>query len=79
MHALVNEARLAVVLVFTGPVGHEVIVERGAALGAAARGLPLQFLHHRGNGLELLGDDKAAHVVMAIVGAAAHRGDGAGL
>ncbi len=56
----------------------QVVVERRPALGAAAGGLPVQLLHHGGNGLELLGDDQPAHFVMAEIGAFAHRLDGGG-
>src|SRR5690606_29267933 len=54
--ALVDEAGLAIVLVFPRPVGNEVVVEGGAAFGAAAGGFPLQLLHDGGNGFETLGD-----------------------
>ena len=73
MHALVDEARLVVVGVFARPVADEVVVERRAAFGAAAGGLPLQLLHDGVDGLQALGLDQAAHVVMAERGAGAHR------
>ena len=71
--ALVDEARLVVVGIFVRPVADEIVVERRPALGAAARGLPLELLHDGGNGLQALGLDQAAHVVMAERRAAAHR------
>ena len=71
--ALVDEARLVVVGIFVRPVADEIVVERRPALGAAAGGLPLQLLHDGGNGLQALGLDQAAHIVMAEIGAGAHR------
>ncbi len=65
VHALVDEARLIVVGVFARPVADEIVVERRAALGAAARGLPLELLHQRRDRLQALGLDQAAHVVVA--------------
>ena len=56
-----------------GQVAQQVIVERGAAFGAAARGCPLELLHQLRNRLQLLGDDQTTHVVVAQVGAGAHR------
>ncbi len=78
MHALVDVARLAVVLVFAGPGGQHVVVECRPALGAAARGLPFERLHEMGNGFQLFGDDEPAHVVVAELGARAHRQHGSG-
>ena len=77
--ALVDEARLVVVGILAGPVADEVVVERRPALGAAARRLPLQFLHHRRHRLQRLRDDQAAHVVVAQRRAGAHRLDGAAI
>ena len=56
-----------------GQLAQQVIVERGPALGAAARGLPLERLHQLRDRLDLLGDDQPADVVVAEVGARAHR------
>ncbi len=77
--ALVDEARLVVVGIFVGPVADQVVVERRAALGAAAGRLPLQFLHHRRHRLQRLRDDQAADVVVAQGRARAHRLDGAAI
>ena len=73
VRALVDEARLVVVGVFARPIADEVVVERRAALGAAAGGLPLELLHDGMDGLQALGLDQAAHVVVAERGAGAHR------
>ena len=51
MHALVDEARLVVVGILTGPVADEIIVQCRTAFGAATGRRPMQFLHHGGNGL----------------------------
>jgi hypothetical protein len=74
--ALVDEARLAVVDILAGPVAQHVVVQCRPALGAAARGLPLQLLHELRDRLQFFGDDQPAHVVVAEIGAAAHRLDG---
>ncbi|MCY1220466.1 hypothetical protein D9M72_324810 [compost metagenome] len=73
MDALVDETRLVIVGIFVRPVADEVVVERRTALGAAAGGLPLQLLHDGRNGLQPLGLDQPAHVIMAELGAGAHR------
>ena len=52
--ALVDEARLVVVGIFVGPVADQVVVECRPALGAAARGLPLELLHDRRHRLQRL-------------------------
>ena len=50
--ALVDEARLRIVLIFAGPGAQQVIVERRPAFLAAVRRLPAERLAHRGHGLQ---------------------------
>ena len=70
--AFVDEAALRVVLIFKGPVGEQVEVERRTADMAAAGGLPAEFLVNGGHGLEFLALDQAADLFVGEVGAAAH-------
>ncbi len=76
--AFVDEPRLAVIDVFGGPVGDQVVVQRWAAGRAAAHGFPAQFLHHRRDGFQAHGFDQPPHVFMRVIGAFAHRRIGIG-
>ena len=71
--ALVDEARLVVVGIFARPGGDEIVVQRRAALVAAARARPFELLHDLRNGLQALGLDEPPHVVVGERGAAADR------
>ncbi|MNK93585.1 hypothetical protein D3C87_1137540 [compost metagenome] len=79
MNALIDITRLIIVGIFIRKVADEVIIERRPALGAAAGGFPFQLLHHGGNGLQALGLDETAHIVMAEIGAFAHGLHGGGI
>ncbi len=72
---LVDVTRLLVVAIFAGPGREQIIVQRGPAGVAAVVGLPVHELHDIGNGLQLLLDDDAARVIVAVIGALAHRLD----
>src|SRR5690606_37408961 len=71
VRAFVDEAALRVVLRFLGPGADEVVVDRGAAAGAAIGRAPA----HAGEGLRGAGvlvlADGGAHGRVAVVGAAA--------
>ena len=76
--AFVHEAALAVVAVVQRPVGQKVVVQRRAAGGAAADRAPAQLLHDGRDGLEAHRLDQAAHILVRVVGAFAHRRVGVG-
>ena len=79
VHAFVDEARLAVVHILTGPGGQQIIVQGRPALGAAGGGFPFQRLHQQRDGFQFLGYHQPAHVVVAQTGAAAHGLHGGGI
>src|SRR3990167_77533 len=70
--AFVDEAALWVVLGFLGPAAGHVVVQGGAAAGAAVGRFPAQACLHIGNGQVLVGHNGLAYRLVAKVGAAAH-------
>ena len=73
VRTLVDEARLRIVLRVVRPGRDQVIVERGAALVAAVRRLPFEKGHDLRNARQVLLADHLAYLVMAVIGAGAHR------
>ena len=71
--ALVDEARLRIVLRLARPGGDQVVVERRAAGRAAVGGAPFHERHHLRDRQELVLADRRAHLLVRVVGAAAHR------
>ena len=69
--ALVDEARLRVVLRFARPGGDEVVVQRRAAGGAAVGRAPVQVAHHIRNADQVLLDNGFAHLPMRQITAPA--------
>ncbi|MNT30552.1 hypothetical protein D3C72_1663510 [compost metagenome] len=72
MAAFVDEAALRVVLGLLGPGAQKIVVDGRAAAGAAVGGLPFHELEDVSNGQELVGADRLAHCLVAVVGAATH-------
>ena len=68
---LVDEARLIIIRVVTGPGTQEVKIQRGAALAAAVRCLPFKIFHDRRNVFEFVLLDAPSHLVVRVVGTGA--------
>src|SRR5690606_28461483 len=79
VRALVDEARLLVVAVLSGPRAEQVEVQRRAALVAAVLGPPLEEAHDVRDRLQRVLADRLPHLVMRMRGARAHRLHGRGL
>ncbi len=75
MDAFVDEAGLIVVCIVFRPVRDEIIIQRRATFGAAARGFPFKHLHDFRDGLETLGFDQTPHIPMSEIGTSAHGGN----
>ena len=71
MAALIDVTALRVVLGFFGPGADQVIVQGRAAGGATVGGSPFHGLHHLGERQQLAQADGFAHILVAVVGAAA--------
>ena len=75
VHPLIDVARLLVVAVLAGPGGEQIVVQRRTAGVAAIVGFPVHEPHDVRDGLQVLLDDDAADVVVAVIGALAQRLD----
>src|SRR5690606_28055860 len=73
VRTLVDEARVLVVAILAGPRAEHVEVQRGPALVAAVRRLPLEEVHGVRYRLELLAHDRRAHLLVRVDRARAHR------
>ena len=73
MGALVDEARLRIVLGLVRPGGDQVVVDGRTALVAAVRGLPFQGLEDGFLAAQVLAEDGFAHFLVRVVGTAADR------
>src|SRR5206468_11728849 len=71
--ALVDEARLRVILGLVRPRRDEVVVERGAARRATVGCTPFQEMHRVRNGEQMVLADRVADLLMRSIGAAANR------
>ncbi|MPN38346.1 hypothetical protein SDC9_185870 [bioreactor metagenome] len=73
MGALVDEARLRIVLGLMRPARDQVVVHRRAALVAAVRHLPFQGLEDSLLAGQVLAEDGFAHFLVRMIGTAADR------
>src|SRR6185295_16528513 len=70
--ALVDEARLRIVLGLLGPGADQVVVDRRAAARTAVGRAPAQALVDAVDGQQVFGANRLARILVARIGAAAH-------